>query len=206
MDQVEAHAAGTPAVGTLERRAVVAELLWERGDLLVVTGLGSPSYDTAAVGDSAANFCLWGAMGSALPVGLGLALAQPERPVLVITGDGEMLMGLGALSTAGAKKPANLSIAVLDNGRYGETGMQLTHSSLGVSLAGVATACNFDQVEVIEEMEGVSRLRSRLQSTAAGLRFAQILIKVESPEKIMPPRDGVFQKNRFRARLGFPAI
>ncbi len=194
------------ADGTLGRRAVVAELLKDRGELLLVAGLGSPAYDTAAVGDEAGNFCLWGAMGSAASMALGLALAQPDRPVVALTGDGELLMGLGVLATAGAKKPGNLSIVVLDNGRYGETGMQLTHTSLGVSLAGVAEACNFDQAEVIEDMEGVAGLRPRLQSTEAGLRFAQILIKPESPERIMPPRDGVFQKNRFRARLGFPTI
>jgi thiamine pyrophosphate-dependent acetolactate synthase large subunit-like protein len=190
---------------TLERRSVVAELLEDRGDLLLVTGLGSPSYDAMAAGDTASNFYLWGAMGSAVMVGLGLALARPESPVLVITGDGEMLMGLGALATAGAKKPKNLSIAVLDNGRYGETGMQLSHTSFGISLAGIAEASNFDSAGVIEDIEGVTRFRQQLQSDA-GPRFAQILIKVENPEKVLPPRDGVFLKNRFRSNLGFPPI
>ncbi len=201
MGQIE-----TRADGTLSRRAVVAELLADRGDLLLVTGLGSPSYDAASVSDEAANYCLWGAMGSAASMGLGLALAQPDRPVLVLTGDGELLMGLGVLATAGAKKPGNLTIGVLDNGRYGETGMQLTHTALGVSLAGVAMNCNFDQSDVIEDMEGVQQFRPQLQSTTSGLRFAQILIKPESSERIMPPRDGVFQKNRFRALLGLPTI
>src|SRR5579862_2334629 len=99
----------------LERRAVVAKLLADRDKLLVVSGLGAPTYDCAAAGDHALNFYLWGAMGSAVTVGLGLALAQPSRRVLVITGDGEMLMGLGALATVAAKQPANLAIAVIDN-------------------------------------------------------------------------------------------
>src|ERR1700690_568179 len=111
----------------LLRRVVVARILADRGDILVVTGLGSPTYDCAAAGDHPLNFYLWGAMGSAATVGLGLALAQPQRRVLVITGDGELLMGLGALATIGAKKPANLAIAVIDNEHYGETGMQRTH-------------------------------------------------------------------------------
>src|SRR5215510_15352710 len=122
----------------LMRRATVARILADRGDMLVVTGLGSPTYDCAAAGDHPLNFYLWGAMGSAVTVGLGLALAQPKRRVLVITGDGEMLMGLGALATAGAKKPDNLAVVVLDNERYGETGIEPTHPSAGVDLAGVA--------------------------------------------------------------------
>ena len=121
----------TPAAEPLERRAVVRTLLAERDDLVVVTGLGSPSYDTMAAGDHDLNYYLWGAMGSAATVGLGLALAQPRRPVLVITGDGEQLMGLGALATIGVQRPANLTIAVLDNERYAETGMQHSHTARG---------------------------------------------------------------------------
>src|SRR5947207_10569839 len=127
----------------LSRRSAVARILADRRDTLVVTGLGSPTYDCAAVGDHPLNFYLWGAMGSAVTVGLGLALAQPERRVLVLTGDGEMLMGLGALATAAAKKPSNLAITVIDNGHYGETGMQRTHTqgvggdrSAGVAIMG----------------------------------------------------------------------
>src|SRR5262245_56170716 len=118
----------------LMRRATVARILADRGDMLVVTGLGSRTYDCAAAGDHPLDFYLWGAMGSAVTVGLGLALAQPKRRVLVITGDGEILMGLGALATAGAKKPDNLAVVVVDNERYGETGMQPTHTSAGVDL------------------------------------------------------------------------
>src|ERR1700712_2221865 len=114
--------------GTLDRRQTVATLLADRGDLLVVSGLGSPTYDVFAAGDHDANFYLWGAMGGAALIGLGLALAQPSRPVAVITGDGEALMGVGGLLTIAVKQPPNLSIIVLDNGHFGETGMQLSHS------------------------------------------------------------------------------
>ncbi len=192
--------------GPLERRKVVSELLQDRGDLLVITGLGSPSYDAMAAGDNDANFYLWGGMGSTVTIGLGLSLAQPKRPVLVLTGDGEMLMGLGALATAGAKHPRNLSIAVLDNERYGETGMQLTHTAHGVGLAEVATACNFDSSVVITEMDKIGPFRQQTQSTDAGLRFAQIKIKAENVEKVLPSRDGVHVKNRFRAHLGFSPL
>ena len=125
----------------LERRDFVRRLLAERGDLLVVTGLGSPTYDVAAAGDHALNFYLWGAMGGAAMIGLGLALARPDRPVAVITGDGEMLMGLGSLATIAVKRPKNLSIVVLDNRRYGETGMQASHTEAGVDLVAMARAC-----------------------------------------------------------------
>src|SRR5262249_8526344 len=127
----------------LNRRDAVKALLMQRDSLLVVAGLGSSAYDVFAAGDHDANFYLWGAMGGAPMVGLGLALAQPTRPVAVITGDGEQLMGLGGLATIAARRPANLSLIVLDNGHYGETGMQLSHSGLGVDLHRMAVAAGF---------------------------------------------------------------
>src|SRR5918992_3348360 len=123
--------------GTLDRREVVKAILDRRNDTLVVTGLGSSCYD-AGVYDHPNTFYLWGAMGAAAMVGLGLALAQPARRVLVVTGDGEMLMGLGSLATIGAHQPANLTVVVIDNERYGETGMQSTHTAHGVDLSAVA--------------------------------------------------------------------
>ncbi|MGC2640479.1 MAG: thiamine pyrophosphate-dependent enzyme, partial [Pseudolabrys sp.] len=97
----------------LERRAAMATLLENRGnDLLVVPGLGSTAWDAAAAGDNDRNFYLWGAMGGAAMIGLGLALAQPRRRVAVITGDGEMLMGLGSLATIGTQRPRNLAVIV----------------------------------------------------------------------------------------------
>src|ERR1041384_5813131 len=117
------------AAPVLERRAVMRALVAERGELLVVSGLGSTTYDLAAAGDHPLNFYLWGAMGGAAMTGLGLALAQPARRVLVVTGDGEALMGLGSLSTIGRMHPSNLAVVVMDNGHYGETGMQPTHTN-----------------------------------------------------------------------------
>ena len=125
---------------TLKRRDVVAQLLADRGDLLVVAGLGSTAWDCTAAGDHPLTFPLWGAMGQAAMMGLGLALAHPSRRVLVVTGDGEMLMGMGSLATIGVQRPANLSVVVIDNERYGETGMQATHTASGVDLAAVARA------------------------------------------------------------------
>jgi thiamine pyrophosphate-dependent acetolactate synthase large subunit-like protein len=184
----------------LPRRATVARILADRGDMLVVTGLGSPTYDCAAVGDHPLNFYLWGAMGSAVTVGLGLALAQPKRRVLVITGDGEMLMGLGALATVGAKKPDNLAVVVVDNERYGETGMQPTHTSAGVDLAGVAQSSGFLSTatvrRAVEFDDAVSLLR-----TAKGPVLVVLKVSSARDPLVLPPWDGAVLKSRFRQAL-----
>jgi thiamine pyrophosphate-dependent acetolactate synthase large subunit-like protein len=155
-----------------------------------------------AAGDHDGNYYLWAAMGSAAMVGLGLARAQPERPVLVVTGDGEQLMGLGALATIALRRPRNLSIVVLDNGHFGETGMQPSHAGQGIELSRVAEAMGFQQVDLITEPQGVESLRRRVH-TRAGLSLAVVKIKAENLPRALPPRDGVYVKNRFRAALGF---
>ena len=118
----------------LERRSVVSALLHGRKDAIVVGGLGASTYDIAAAGDHDRNFYLWGAMGGAVMIGLGVALAQPKLPVVVITGDGEMLMGIGSLATVGLQQPKNLTIIVLDNEVYGETGGQASHTGTNTDL------------------------------------------------------------------------
>jgi len=185
---------------TLRRRDVVKALLERRGDLLVVTGLGSPTWDCAAAGDHAFTFSLWGAMGAACMVGLGLALAQPSRRVLVVTGDGEMLMGLGSLATIGAKRPGNLAIVVLDNERYGETGMQASHTAHGADLAAVATACGFARARIIRRSSEVAAARAAIH-VGDGPLFYQVKVKAESLPLVMPPRDGAWLKQRFRNAL-----
>ena len=188
----------------LERRAVVRSLLAGRDALVVVTGLGSPSYDVMAAGDHELNFYLWGAMGSAATVGLGLALAQPQRPVLVVTGDGEQLMGLGGLATIAVARPKNLTIVVIDNGRYGETGMQLSHTGLTIDLARIAAACGFADVRTVNTLSEVSELRRTMHQDASGPRFFVLKVKADVVERSLPFRDAVHGKNRFRAHLGLP--
>lgn len=185
---------------TLHRREVVAMLLADRGDLLVVAGLGSPAWDCTAAGDHPLTFPLWGAMGQAAMTGLGLALARPERRVLVVTGDGEALMGLGALATIGVQRPGNLALVVLDNERYGETGMQATHTAHGVDLAGVARACGLPWAFTVTGPEGLPELREAIRARPGpGLAVVKVL-----PEKLpltFPPKDGAFLKSRFRDAL-----
>lgn len=184
----------------LLRRKVVKELLAGRGDALVVGGLGAPAWDITAAGDHELNFPLWGAMGGAAMIGLGLALAQPKRKVLVITGDGEMLMGLGALATIAVQRPRNLSVVVLDNERYGETGMQETHTAHGVELAAMAKAAGIEQAFLVRTQAELARLKQQLYAGAGSL-FAQIKIDPEKLPLVLPPRDGALLKNRFRAAL-----
>jgi len=184
----------------LHRRAVVSRLLHERGKLLVVAGLGSTAWDITAAGDSPLSFPLWGAMGQAAMIGLGLALAQPERAVLVITGDGEMLMGLGALATVGVQQPRNLSVVVIDNERYGETGMQATHTAHGIDLAGVARACRFKHASTVTDEAGVDALRALVHKNE-GPTFAAVKVAAEKLPLVLPPLDGVVLKDRFRTAL-----
>jgi len=187
-------------MSTLRRREVVRTLLAERGDLLVVAGLGSTSWDCTAAGDHPLTFPLWGGMGLAAMTGLGLALAQPARRVLVVTGDGEMLMGLGSLATIGVQRPANLAVVVIDNERYGETGMQETHTAHGVDLAAMALAAGFASSVLVRDAAAVDGLRQSVHR-APGPLFAQVKVAADKESVVLPPREGALLKNRFREAL-----
>jgi thiamine pyrophosphate-dependent acetolactate synthase large subunit-like protein len=190
----------------LHRREVVRELLEGRGDLLVVAGLGAPAWDITATGDHPLSFPMWGAMGGAAMIGLGLALAQPRKKVLVVTGDGEMLMGIGALATIAVTKARNLSVVVLDNERYGETGMQETHTGHNVNLAGMAKAAGFARALAVTTAAQVRQLKRRIHA-GEGPLFAQVKVDPEKLPLVLPPREGSYIKNRFRiALLGPDAV
>jgi len=190
---------------SLDRRLAMATLVEGRDDdLLVVPGLGSTTWDLAAAGDNPRNFYLWGAMGGAAMIGLGLALAQPQKRVAVITGDGEMLMGLGALATIGIKRPENLAVIVFDNGVYGETGMQPSHTQSGVDLVATARACGFADCHDVGDETGLRDLAGRLRKFPQ-LLFARVRINADDPPRVLPLRDGAEIKRRFRAALGLSA-
>ena len=184
----------------LRRRPVVASLLADRREMLVVAGLGASAWDATAAGDHPLTFPLWGAMGGAAMIGLGLALARSERRVLVITGDGEMLMGLGSLATIAVQAPANLAVAVLDNERYGETGMQATHTAHDVDMAGMAAAAGLPVTGTVESEAGLEAAIAALLG-ARGPVFYAIKVRAEDLPLVLPPRDGVELKERFRAAL-----
>ena len=187
----------------MDRREAVAKLIEHRHGALVVTGLGSPSYDVHACGDTDDNYYLWGAMGGAALTGLGLAQAQPDKRVMVITGDGEMLMAFGAMATISVAKPCNLDIIVLDNNHYGETGMQHSHTGKGIDLAAVAAACGFDKTGLLSDLGAVDTLCQELKQPARGPRFYVLKIEAKNRQRSLPPRDATFIKNRFRAHLDF---
>jgi thiamine pyrophosphate-dependent acetolactate synthase large subunit-like protein len=182
----------------LERRAAMATLLTNRrDDLFLVPGLGSTTWDAAAAGDDDRNFYLWGAMGGAVMIGLGLAIARPKLRVAVVTGDGEMLMGLGSLATVGVQRPDNLAIVVFDNRVYGETGMQASHTASGVDLLAVARGCGIARVLDVQD-EAALRELAGLIGTSDRTLFARVLIAPDDPPRVLPVRDGVEIKQRVR--------
>ena len=192
--------------GKLDRRAVVGRLVAARTDLVVVASLGSPTYDLAAAGDHARNFYLWGAMGGAAMIGLGLALAQPKVPVAVLLGDGEALMGMGAFATIAQQRPNNLTVVVLDNGLYGETGSQASHTAAGTDLAAVAAACGIADTRTVVTMRDVEALAERVNMVGSGPAAAVVRIDGEEKPRVLPSRDGVWLKARLRAAFGLASM
>jgi len=190
----------------LHRRDVVKALLANRKEAIAIGGLGASTNDITAAGDHARNFYLWGGMGGAAIMGLGLALAQPKLPVVVITGDGEMLMGMGSLATIGLQKPGNLSIVVLDNECYGETGGQMSHTASAADLVGVARACGISDSRAISTMAEVEAFATSIQDVFAGPRFASVKIDAAHLERVLPLRDGIFILTRLRSDLGLAPI
>ncbi|WP_422009337.1 thiamine pyrophosphate-dependent enzyme [Reyranella sp.] len=200
---------------TLQRRPLVKQLLEGADDnLLVIAGLGSSNWDVTAAGDRPLNMPLWGSMGAPVGMGLGLAMAQPTKRVLVITGDGDMLMSLGSLATVATQMPENLAIVVLDNEKFGETGNQATHTSprnngptdsgAGTDLAMIARGCGIADATTVREAGEVAELVKDVRSKK-GPVFRLVKVMVEKLEFVMPPQDGAHLKDRFRqALLGHP--
>lgn len=183
----------------LDRRELCRAVLADRGGMLVIAGLGAPAWDITAVGDCAENLPLWGGMGGAAMVALGLALAQPGRKVLVITGDGEMLMGLGSLATIAVKAPPNLAILVQDNEHYGETGGQETHTRHGVDLVAMAKGAGFARTLLVTQAGELAGLRAAIH--APECLFALAKVDAASEPLVLPPRDGAVLQARMRAAV-----
>jgi thiamine pyrophosphate-dependent acetolactate synthase large subunit-like protein len=190
----------------LDRRQVVATLLAERKGAIAIGGLGASTYDIAAAGDHDRNFYLWGAMGGAVMIGLGLALAQPNLPVVIITGDGEMLMGMGSLATVGLQKPKNLSIVVLDNESYGETGGQVSHTAATADLVGIARACGISDSRALSTLGEIEVFAKGMQDVSTGPRFANVKIDGANLDRVLSNRDGIYVLTRLRGSLGYSPI
>ncbi len=191
------------ASGKLDRREMRREALRDRGGLLVVAGLGAPAWDVTALGDTPLNLPLWGGMGVAAMIGLGLALAQPGRRALVVTGDGEMLMGLGALATIAVRAPGNFAILVQDNERYGETGMQRTATHFGADLVAMAEGAGIRRTHRIAAPEHVAPLRHALHPDDGPI-FAVAKVDDAAQPLALPPREGAILQARMREALPGP--
>ena len=200
------------STATLQRRPLVKKILAGADDdnLLVIAGLGSSNWDITEAGDRPLNMPLWGGMGAPVPMGLGLAIAQPTKRVLVITGDADMMMSLGSLATVATQQPDNLAICVLDNEKFGETGNQATHTSprnngptdsgAGADLALIAKGCGITDSSTVRAGAEVAQLVKDLR-TGKGPVFRLVKVMVEKLEFVMPPQDGAHLKDRFRQAL-----
>jgi len=183
----------------LHRRPLVKTLLERRPDhLLAVSSLGSATWDLSAAGDDPRNFCFIGAMGQAAPFALGLALAQPDKRVVLFAGDGDMLMSLGALATIAVQKPSNLAVLVMDNGAYVETGGQPTATAGPTNLEAVARGCGIAAARTVSEAADIAGLRETMLS-APGPVFVNVRIAAEPLPLVFPHSfDGAEAVNRFR--------
>jgi thiamine pyrophosphate-dependent acetolactate synthase large subunit-like protein len=189
------------ASNRIARRPFVAELLAKRGDALIVCGLGSPTWDAFAAGDSPDYLYSWGGMGLAVPTALGVALAQPARRVVCVTGDGEMLMGIGALGVVADQAPTNLGILVLDNESFGETGRQRGLTAGRTDIAAVAGGFGIARTLAVTEQGAVAELAEFLFKTP-GPVLATAKIALSDDPWALPEKDGAAIAYRFRGALG----
>lgn len=190
-----------PRNSELKRTSALAVLIADPDRYLIISGLGTAAFDMARLtGDAPNLFALDGAMGAAVSVGLGLALAQPERQVLVVTGDGELLMNLGALATASVQSPANLSILCIDNGVWGLTGAQQTHTSHGVDLTAVAAGCGIGRSLTVATATDIEAGSAALADDSE-LSFVRLALEAEAPEPYPFDRVGTAIRRRFRDAL-----
>jgi len=189
------------ANSTIQRRPFVADLLGHAGDAVILTGLGSTSWDCFAAGDRDRTLYSWGAMGLAAPTALGLALARPDERVVVITGDGEMMMGIGSLAVIAAEAPANLAVVVLDNEHFGETGRQSGLTARGADLVAIARGAGFEKTRAVTEASEAEGLASFVFEEP-GPVFVSVKIALSDDPLTLPEQDGAILANRLRAALG----
>jgi thiamine pyrophosphate-dependent acetolactate synthase large subunit-like protein len=182
----------------LDRRTAVPALIGRHEDFLIVAGLAGTSKDIAALtADGAHIYSMAGAMGGACAMGLGLALARRDKRVLVATGDGELLMNLGTLATIAVLNPANLSIVVVDNGHYGETGYQKSHTSLGVDLEKIAVGAGIQRTLTIDKQVDIAE-GSRLIREGNGTAFVLLRVNEAEPPSIKRDLNPASCRTRFR--------
>jgi thiamine pyrophosphate-dependent acetolactate synthase large subunit-like protein len=182
----------------LDRCQAVPALIGRHEDFLFVAGLAGTARDVAALTDDGAHvYTMAGAMGGATMMGLGLALARPDRRVLVVTGDGELLMNVGSLATIGVLNPPNLSILCVDNGHYGETGYQRSHTSLGVDLERIAAGSGIKRTLTVGQESEIAE-GARLIREGNGTAFVLLRVKPTEPPAYKRNLDPAECRVRFR--------
>src|SRR5712691_6784227 len=197
---VKTLAAAAPGF-VLERSEAVPKLIGRHEDFLLIAGLGGSARDVGAVtGDAAHVYSLGGAMGAPCMMGLGLALARPDKRVLVVTGDGDLLMNVGALATIAVIDPPNLAIVCVDNGHYGETGWQKSHTSLGVDLEKMAAGAGIKRTQTVA-VEADIAAGARLIREGNGTAFVVLRVRPTEPAPFRRNFDASFCRDRFRKAL-----
>jgi thiamine pyrophosphate-dependent acetolactate synthase large subunit-like protein len=185
----------------LDRIDAVPKIIGKPGDILFVAGLAGTSKDIAHITNDGSNFFgMAGAMGAAVSMGLGLALARPDKKVVVATGDGELLMNIGALATVSIMNPPNLSILCVDNGHYGETGYQLSHTSLGVDLEQMAIGAGIKSTMTVESEDQIAA-GARMLRESNGTCFVLLRVKPTDPLKFKRDLDPGATRVRFRLAM-----
>jgi len=197
--------AGVPsavkAIGALERSEAVPALVGDPKDVLFISALGGAARDTARICEPHQNFYAFaGVMGGSVMTGLGLSLAQPAKRVLVITGDGDLLMNVGSLATVAVMNPPNLSILCVDNSHYWETGRQKTHTALGTDLAAMAAGAGIRKVRTVLQPADIPEAAALLRESG-GACFVLLKVKPGDPPRIRRSNDAGFTKFRFRQEL-----
>lgn len=185
----------------LDRRTAVPALIGRHEDFLFVTGLAGTARDIAALTrDGAHIYTMAGAMGGAVMIGLGLALARPDKRVLAVTGDGELLMNIGALATVAILNPANFAVVCVDNGHYGETGWQRSHTSLGVDLERMAAGAGIKRTRTVGAEADLAE-GARLLREGNGTAFVLLKVAPTEPPAFKRNFDLAACRERFRVAL-----
>lgn len=201
MNDKAARGRETGGSRALDRREAVPALVGDHRDFLIVTGLAGTAKDIAALSDDGDNvFTMAGAMGASVSIGLGLALARPDRRVLVVTGDGELLMNVGALATVAVTRPPNLAVVCVDNGHYGETGGQRSHTSLGVDLEAIAAGAGISSTRTVSEQSQIASA-SKLLRSSNGPVFVVLKVTPGDPPAYKRNMDPAACRLRFRNAL-----
>lgn len=183
---------------------ILTALYRELDDPVLVPNLGTNTAAAMRFTPRADTLYLWGGMGLTHSLGLGLALARPERTVVALDGDGSLLMGLSGMSTIAVEQPANLLHVVLDNGVWGNTGGQPTHSTMGVHLDAVAAACGYPHVERVAAADTFrAALRRYREHPACSMVLVELPYYDPGPAPDAPDPVGI--KRAFMHSLGSPS-